>query len=254
MQIVIIGAGNVATHIGIALTKAGMKPIQIFSKTENNAAKLSFLVNTEYTINPDNIKDADIYILAIRDSAIKDIIKYPKLQNKFLVHTAGSVSIDVFKDTTSKYGVFYPLQTLKKSLEVDFTKVPMCIEASEEESLLILKKIASKISDNVYFINSDQRKKLHLAAVYVNNFVNHLFAIANDIVEKTGVDKKILLPLIEQTFMNIEKNNPAQIQTGPALRNDISTIEKHLEQLKQFPKIYTDVYKIITESIQSFNQ
>lgn len=252
MNIVIIGAGNVATHLSIALTKAGLKPVQILSKTENNAAKLAFLINSQYTTNPDELKNADLYILAVSDSAIKEIIEHQKLKNKFLVHTAGSVPMSVFRKVTPKYGVLYPLQTLKKSYEVDFTKVPLCIEACDDDSLLILKQIAYKISDNVNFIDSEQRAKLHLSAVFVNNFVNHLFAIANDIVEKSGVDKKILLPLIEQTFINVQKNNPAHIQTGPANRNDFSTIDKHLELLKQFPNIYSDLYKIISKSIQEF--
>lgn len=252
MNIVIIGAGNVATHLSIALTKAGLKPVQILSKTENNAAKLAFLINSQYTTNPDELKDADLYILAVSDSAINEIIELPRLKNKFIAHTAGSVPMKVFKKVTPKYGVLYPLQTLKKSIEVDFTKVPLCIEASDEQSLLMLKQIAYKISDNVYFVNSEQRKNLHLSAVFANNFVNHLFAIANDIVEKSGVDKKILLPLIEQTFLNIQKNKPAMIQTGPAIRNDFSTIDNHLELLKQFPEIYSSVYKLISKSIQEF--
>ncbi len=254
MKIVVIGAGNVGTHLAIALTKAGLKPIQIFSRSKNKAVKLGFLTDSKTTTEPQDIEEADVYFLTVKDDAIKEVASFPRLRNKFLVHTAGSVDMKILSVFTKTYGVLYPLQTIKKTAELDFFEdVPLCIEAADTEHLEILKKIAEKLSEKVYEITSEQRLKLHISAVFANNFVNHLFAIANNIAEKSGIDKEILKPLIRKTFENVLNYNPAEIQTGPAIRNDISTMQKHLNVLKNFDTESAKLYELLSASIKKFH-
>ncbi len=253
MKIVIIGAGNVGTQLAIALTKSGLKPVQIFSRNKNKAVKLGFLTDSKVATESSDLEDADVYFLAVKDDAITEVASYPRLKNKFLVHTAGSVDMNVLSRFTKTYGVLYPLQTIKKTAELDFFEdVPLCLEASDTDHLTILKQIAEKISEKVYVIDSEQRLKVHIAAVFANNFVNHLFAIANKIAENSGVDKEILKPLIRKTFENVLNYNAVEIQTGPAIRNDLSTLEKHIKVLQDFNTEIGELYKVLTESIKKF--
>ena len=251
MKIVIFGSGNVATHIAKKLAKTEYKIIQIISKRLINAKKLANTINCSYSNEINNIVDADLYILSVKDDVISDIVLHKKLQNKFIVHTSGSVPLTALSRNTKHYGVFYPLQTFNKNSEVNFSDIPLCIEASGEKEYSILENIAQSISRNVIKINSEQRKKMHIAAVFVNNFVNHLFTLANKIIEEENINPDILQSLITITFENIMKNNAFDIQTGPAKRNDRETINKHLKILEEYSKNYAEVYKILTESIIS---
>jgi predicted short-subunit dehydrogenase-like oxidoreductase (DUF2520 family) len=255
MKISIIGSGNVATHLAIAIHNAGEQIVQVFSKNIRNAETLAKKINTKhFTDKFDNIEEADLYIISVSDTAIKQIAAEQKLRKKFLVHTSGSVEMKIFQEYTDNYGVFYPLQTFKKEQKINMQEVPICLEASDKKKLDILQNLSKKISNKIYFIDSHQRKKLHLSAVFVNNFVNHLFAIAAEIIEKEGLNFEILKPLIQKTFENIENNKPSEIQTGPAVRADMEVIRKHIEMLKNYNHNYSEIYKIISESIMTTPQ
>ncbi|TXD49071.1 Rossmann-like and DUF2520 domain-containing protein [Polaribacter sp. IC073] len=231
ISIVIIGDGNVAKHLVNAFLK-----VDTINVTQINSRKL------------ENIPEADITILAVSDAAIAEVSS--KIKNSFVVHTSGSFSMDDLKNTTNK-GVFYMLQTFSKDKEVDFSKVPFCLEAQNEEDYLLLEKLANSIGKKTYAINSEQRKAIHVAAVFVNNFTNHLYKIGNDICIENKVPFEILHPLIDETAQKIKTLSPKKAQTGPAVRNDEKTIENHLHLLNnEQQKIYTILTKSITDSLK----
>jgi predicted short-subunit dehydrogenase-like oxidoreductase (DUF2520 family) len=248
MKIVIIGTGNTATVLGRKLKAAGHDIIQVFGRDSMAASELAYELDTEST-NYWNIvnKDADIYILAVSDIAIEEVMKELHLPNKTIVHTAASVSKNILEKAASHFGVFYPLQSLKK--EVDhLPEIPIIIDASDETTLHELDVLAHSISDKVIEANDEQRLKLHLAAVFCNNFVNHLYVLTEAYCKKEGIDFHLLLPLIKETAERLDDISPSQSQTGPAVRNDRSTIEKHLALLANHPQLQS-IYSILTESI-----
>ena len=248
-KIVIIGAGNLATHLSIALQNAGFKILQIYSRTILSAKQLASQLNAAYTNNLFELnQNADLYLIAVSDTAISEIVKNKCFQNKFLAHTCGSVSIDVFKNYTNNYGVFYPLQTFTKSIKLDFTEIPICIEANSQANKNSLITIAQKISTKIYEINSEQRQTIHLSAIFANNFANHLFNIANEIIKEKNIPFEILTPLIKQTAAKVFNNKPSETQTGPAIRNDKKTIQKHIKMLENNPE-FQNIYQILSSNI-----
>ena len=253
-RIVMIGSGNVATHLSIALSQNNKKIVQIISKTEQNAKILADKVGCAYTAKiEDTVKDADIYIMAVSDNSIGIIAESFPHKEALIVHTAGSVSMDVLSPAGSNYGVFYPLQTFTKDLKLDYSSIPFCIEASKHDIKEKLKTLASDISSSVYEINLRERQILHIAAVFACNFTNHLYSIAADILQSKELPFDILRPLIEETARKAVMMHPDKAQTGPAARNDSFTINKHLEELNQFSD-YQKIYTFISQSILKNSQ
>jgi len=248
MDIVIIGTGNTATVLGRKLKAAGHNILQVFGRDSMTASDLAYELGTEST-NYWNIvnRDADIYILAVSDIAIEEVIKELNLPGKTIVHTAASVSKNILKNASGHFGVFYPLQSLKKEIN-HLPETPIIIDAGDEATLDELNNLAHSISHHVIEANDEQRLKLHLAAVFCNNFVNHIYALAEDYCKKENIDFKLLLPLIKETAERLEDISPSQSQTGPAIRNDRPTIEKHLALLQNHPQLQK-IYSILTESI-----
>ncbi len=200
---------------------------------------------TAITDNLSDLKDADLYIISITDDAIHEFSQKLLLNGKLVVHTSGSIAMNALNGDFNK-GVFYPLQTFTKGQKVNFKKVPICIETEVDNDLPKLEEIASSISKNVYIIDSKQREKLHLSAVFVNNFVNHLYHIADGICKENKIPFEILYPLIIETSKKIKKLNPKDAQTGPAIRNDRKTINHQLMQLTNSQK---EIYSVLTDSI-----
>jgi predicted short-subunit dehydrogenase-like oxidoreductase (DUF2520 family) len=248
MNIVIIGTGNTATVLGRKLKAAGHNIVQVFGRDTSAASRLAYELNTEST-NYWNVvnRDADLYILAVSDIAIREILEELQLPGKTIVHTAASVSKNILKDTTHHFGVFYPLQSLKKEMS-HLPDIPIIIDAGDESTLKELEFLAHSISDQVVEAGDEERMKLHLGAVIVNNFVNHLYALAEAYCNNEGLDFTLLHPLIKETADRIYHVSPSQTQTGPALRNDRETIEKHIELLKKYPHL-KKIYETFTESI-----
>lgn len=246
ISVVILGAGNVATHL-----------YKAFSKAKNSSVKQWFNRNLKpieaYKSNIDviddlsKLKDADIYILAVSDDAIAGLSSKIPFKDKLVVHTSGSVNIHDL-DKKHKRGVLYPLQTFSKDAEIDFANVPICIETIDKKSYPILKTLATGIGSPVKKVNSDQRRVLHLAAVFVNNFTNQLYRIGHEITESEGAEFDILKPLIAETAKKINDLSPYKAQTGPAKRNDKKTINKHLKLLEA-NQHHKDVYELLTNSI-----
>ena len=248
MKIVIIGTGNTATILGRKLKAAGHNIIQVYGRNEKAASDLALELNADTISDLESIdRGADIYLVAVSDSSISEIAKnLGLLQKGVIAHTAGSISKNVLNHS-SRYGVFYPLQSLRKE-SLELPDMPIMIDAGDEETLRVLENVASTISANVVQAGDEQRMKLHLAAVFVNNFVNHLYTKAQEYCEKEKIDFRLLLPLIKETAMRIETTNPLKAQTGPAFRHDAATIKKHEELLDDYSNL-KKIYTLFTESI-----
>jgi len=255
MRITLIGAGNVGVHLGKRLYKKKVKIHQVFSRTLENAKYLGDQINAAYTNQLEEIDGlADIYILAIKDDLIgrvgEQLAKNKTVQKKLVVHTSGAVESTVLAPYFKHYGVFYPLQTFSKNKKVAFKNIPICVDAEKRKDKKRLLFLANQISKKVYTISDQERAILHVAAVFVNNFTNHLFYIASDICTKEQIDFNILQPLIQETVLKIQDQAPLEMQTGPARRGDKATIKKHLLFLRQYPE-YAILYSGLSESIQN---
>ncbi|MEZ5195025.1 MAG: DUF2520 domain-containing protein [Bacteroidales bacterium] len=249
-RIVLIGAGNVATHLGIALSKSGNEIVQVYSRTDNSAIALARKLDTEFTTSLSSInRNADLFLLTVSDDALSNVLKDLNVGNNLLVHTSGFLSMDALARNSENYGVFYPLQTFSKSRSVEMRTMPVCIEANSEKSLGILKSLARQISDDVRNVNSEQRRKLHLAAVFACNFANYMYSVAAQILEDSGIDFDILKPLIAETAAKIQDMIPLEAQTGPAIRGDKSIMDAHLKMLEQYPE-FRAIYKLISTEIE----
>lgn len=245
ISVVIIGSGNVAHHLThIFLKSKNVLVKQLYARSLGKIK--SFEDQVSITDDFETLIKADVYILAISDDAISQVSSLFK-NDSFVVHTSGSVSISALKNKGKK-GVFYPLQSFSKEKKVDFNNVPLCIEAKENANLLLLEKLANTISKKVYRINSLQRSKLHVAAVFVNNFVNYMYTVGDNICNTYDVPFEILHPLIEETALKIKQISPKDAQTGPAKRDDQKTIQRHLNDLNEKQQ---EIYNLITKSIQN---
>lgn len=250
-NIVLIGAGNVATHLGKALHQAGHRIIQVYSKTLKHAEELARFLHSDYTNQLSHInKTADIYLLAVKDYAIDDIIPELRLPDKIVAHTSGTVGMEKLEHISKRYGVFYPFQSMTKHIPVDLSIVPFFIEAADKDTEHVLTELAKSITKLTQVIKTEQRKALHLAAVYANNFTNHLFYIARYILKKEQLPFELLYPLIKETVVKVGNYDPRDIQTGPARREDWKTIDEHLQYLNNYPE-FREVYLVLTESIMA---
>jgi predicted short-subunit dehydrogenase-like oxidoreductase (DUF2520 family) len=248
MKIVLIGSGNVATVLGRKISKAGHEIIQIVSRNEEHAALLAAALDADYTSSFSSVNhSADLYIIAISDNSLLEIDRDLFLEKKLVVHTAGSVPKDILKNVSKNYGVLYPLQSLRKEND-DVFKIPLLIDGNTKDDTTLIYDFAKTISDNVRIVGDESRMKLHVAATIVNNFSNHLYSLTEDYCKKENIDFRLLLPLINETTSRLQYFSPAEMQTGPAARNDSGIIEKHLEMLEKFSAL-KQLYRSFTESI-----
>ncbi len=248
-NVALMGSGNVATHLGMAFVAAGIRVIQVFSRNFEKAETLSRKLSCEATNELAGLTgDADLYVIAISDDAIPDVVTAFPHQGKLLVHTSGSTGMQVLQGKTDHYGVFYPLQTFSRDVALDFGNVPLCLEASDAETGKLLEDLALRLSVNVSWISSEQRRKVHLAAVFACNFVNHMYAQAAEILEDNDLPFELLRPLIQETARKVMEAHPHSVQTGPARRNNRGVIDKHLQMLTHKPDLQ-EMYQFISESI-----
>ena len=248
MKVVIIGSGNVATVLGRLIKRSGHTIIQVYSREIIHANLLAAELQCSATDSYSFIdKNADLYLFALSDVALFELDKTFHFGNKIVVHTAGSVSKDALKNVSLNYGVLYPLQSLRKEIEIA-PEIPFLVDGNTEEALLAIENFAKTLSPNVQETTDEQRCRLHVAAVVVSNFTNHLFALASDYCQEESVDFKLLFPLIEETVRRIHKYSPDAMQTGPAIRNDTVTLDKHFKLLAKYPRLKY-IYIKMTESI-----
>lgn len=248
ISVVIIGFGTVGKHLYDAFSEAkNVNVVQIYNRSES--ALDSINKNVATTTDLLNLVTADVYIIAATDDAVVPVSRKLKLRNELVVHTSGSIATERLSKL-NRSGSFYPLQTFSKGKKIDFRSVPICIEAENRTDLKLLQKLANEISNNVHHITSEQRKSLHLAAVFVNNFTNHMLYIGDRICKESNVPFSILSPLIKETINKLETLSPYNAQTGPAKRGDIDTLERHSEQIQKdiFKKIYSTISNSIKET------
>jgi len=258
MSVVIFGSGNVAVNLAYVFKNKVGSQLHIHGRTETNVKFLADKFGASYSVKYEDIPgDFDLLIISVSDDALPEIVKDPKLKekaaNKLVVHTAGSVSMDILSSLSPNYGVFYPLQTFSKFKIADFKKIPLCLEASSGFNYDKLTKYAVQISEDIRRVTGEQRKYVHLAAVFANNFVNNMFAVSEKILKDHQIDFDILLPLIRETFDKITENKPSAVQTGPAVRKDQKITEKHIELLDG-QETLKELYSLISKNIQEFNQ
>jgi len=246
ISVVLLGAGNVASHLYRAFSKSETISVtQWYNRTITSISSYANEVNI--TDNLTEIKDADIYILAVSDDSISQLSKDLPFENRLIAHTSGSVAMHDL-DKKNKIAVFYPLQTFSKDAELDFTEVPICVEVYQKQNLQLLKDLAIAVGCKPHKISTEQRQTIHLAAVYVNNFTNQLYRIGHEICETKNVEFDILKPLILETAKKIQDMSPYMAQTGPAKRNDKKTIKRHLKQLENDE--HKEIYELLTTSIK----
>jgi predicted short-subunit dehydrogenase-like oxidoreductase (DUF2520 family) len=250
-KIVIIGAGNVATHLANRLKKKGHEILQIISRSAENAKTLSLQIGTPFVTDIKKInKQADIYLLCVPDDEIEKLNKILRLPKKLILHTSGSVDMKALKNISTNIGVLYPLQSFSKQVKVSFASLPVLIEASNATSLQKLKTLALSLSKHVSEVDSNNRLKTHVAATMVNNFTNYLYSLSYDFLTKEKNNSfHLLMPLIKQTVKKIKTHKPSTVQTGPAKRGDDKTIKKHLQLLEKYPN-QKQVYELLTRFIK----
>ena len=232
MRITMIGSGNVAWNLALAFERSDQNVQTVYSRNLKNAEALAQkLFAAEATDKMDfSQSNSDIFIMALKDDLIEFAVQAMKFpQNAIVAHTSGSVGLEVLQSIPNPKGVFYPLQTFSKDKPIDLTNVPVCIEAESNETEKKLQKLALSISEHVCIIDSQDRKNLHLAAVFACNFTNHMYHIARHIMEKEGLDFNILKALIKETSQKALKYGPENVQTGPAARNDQQVLSEHME-------------------------
>lgn len=250
-KISFIGSGNVATHLAKACSKNSITVNQIYSQFCDNSEVLAWQSNAIYICDINELDlNVDLLIFAVKDDVIKSlsghiIAKNPEIK---MVHTSGSVGLDAFEGAATT-GIFYPLQSFSKTKAINISEVPFLITSENEQFKNELKELAGRISNKVYEYTDVQRKDLHIAAVFVNNFSNHLFALAQDYCEKHNLDYQLLMPLIHETIHKIDSISPKDAQTGPARRNDTEILENHLFKLKKENDHLYSIYHLLTDSI-----
>lgn len=242
----IIGSGNVAYHlIHIIRELPHFKLQQVAVRAKE---KVIDFVSKELICAIEDLRPADLTIISVTDGAITEVSESIPYQDCLVVHTSGSSPMNILNIKNRK-GVLYPLQTFSKGKSVDFKKIPLCLEVENKGDMELLKSFAKELSDKVYEITSEQRKSLHVSAVFVSNFVNHMYTIGSEICEENKIPFEILFPLIQETADKIRFIHPKEAQTGPAIRHDEKTIAAHQEYLTN--GTYKNIYKQITESIQN---
>ena len=258
MKIVFLGSGNLATHLSLALKAAGEDILQIFSRTQEHAQALANKLNCASCVSISDIRtDADVYIFSVKDDALPSLISQlcqhltPNTHHPILLHTAGSVPMSVFPSNTQhpspRYGVLYPMQTFSKDRSVNFREIPCFVEASDSNTLEEIKTLASKVSDHVVEMPSEKRRKLHLAAVFACNMVNHCYRLAEKVLEEEGIDFSLYLPLIQETANKVKELSPRKAQTGPMVRYDKNIMDAQISLIND--ERTRQIYRLMADSI-----
>lgn len=246
-RVVIIGSGNVATSLALAL-KDKCELLQIYSRTLAHAQLLAEQVGCDATSDLKQLtQEAQVYIISVKDDAIASIIDAVPDNGALWLHTSGSTPISVFDGKRKQYGVLYPMQSFSKSQPTDMSQVHIFVEGNNETTTQIIKDFSNNISNNVHEASSQERQRLHVAAVFACNFANHMFTLSSEVLNEAGLPFDAMLPLIKTTVEKLEYMTPRQSQTGPAVRGDNNIIEQHLATLTGNKR---KIYRLLSQSIQ----
>ncbi len=245
-RVVLIGSGNVATSLALALN-GKCHLVQVYSRSMASAEALASRVGAQATNDLSQIvTDADIYVISVVDDAITRVLETCPARGGLWVHTSGSTSIDVFKGKRSRYGVLYPMQSFSKSCPARMHEVHIFIEGCDSCATQEVKELALLLTNNVHEITSTERERLHVAAVFACNFANHMFTLSSEVLDEAGIPFDAMLPLIKTTIAKLDNLTPTQSQTGPAARGDVNVIERHLQSLSGDKH---DIYRLLSQSI-----
>lgn len=249
MKVIILGSGNLATRLSVEMMRKGMPVGQVYSHTPEHAEQLAEQLGCPWTTDPEQVgTDADLYVFSLKDTALADVITRIRPNKGLWVHTAGSMPMEVFNGYTERYGVLYPMQTFSKTRPVDFSRIPIFIEAHRLEDGQMLQEWAKRLSGDVRFLSSEKRRSLHLAAVFACNFTNHMYALAAKLLQAQDIPAEVLWPLTDETAAKIHAMPPAKAQTGPAIRYDENVINKHIAMLADYPDLQ-EIYRQLSQSI-----
>lgn len=253
MKSVIIGSGNVASILGMKILQAGHEILQVSGR---NTQKVNLLAEKLHCPSNDDFRyisrEAELYLVAISDDALPDLHKFLHLDHALVVHTAGSVGMNILSKVSVNNGVLYPLQTLRIEMTVTH-EIPLLVDGNTPETLTLIQDFAETISGKVKHADDEKRLRYHLAAVLSNNFANHLFTLTEEFCRNESLDFLLLQPLINETVSRLQYRSPKELQTGPAARQDMNTIHTQLELLSNYPELKR-LYQMITESILSGKQ
>lgn len=247
MTLSFIGSGNVATHLALAFHKAGHTIAQIYSPTANHAIALAEKVQARSVTNPQTL-ETNICIIAVKDDAIPQLAKTLRLPNSIILHTSGSVDMDILSPISPHYGVLYAPQTFVRDTPIDYSRLQFCLEGESEQTLSTIQELARSLSSHTHLLSSLQRRKLHLASVIINNFGNALNALSQEMLQQDQIPFEILHPLVEQTAQKIHNGDLWSQQTGPAMRHDTQTIQTHIAMLEGSPDLQ-QIYRLMTQII-----
>ncbi len=248
-RVVVIGSGNVAEILAGAIAASEYVPVQIFARNRERGEYIAGKVGCGWTDDPKSLAEADIYLISVSDTAVGPIARTLDFGGSVVAHTAGSVSIDELSGCSEHTGVFYPLQSFTAGRSLDLHGVPFFIEGSSDRAVESLRDLGDALSGRVIEIRSEERKRLHLAAVFVSNFANHMFALGENLLEEYGLSAEWIKPLMRETADKaLQASSATTVQTGPARRNDLETQRKHLELLQDWPRMQ-QLYKMISQSI-----
>lgn len=241
-----IGSGNVAWHFSKMFKSIGIEIIEVYSRNQEEAKKLSIELESKHVGRLEDISiEGDIIVLAVNDDSIEKVAT-AITSKSLIVHTSGTASLD--KISSLRSGVIWSIQSLRKGQSTDYSKIPFLVESNNQADSIALHELVSKVSNTVFIKNSEERLKAHLAAVIANNFVNHFYSISNEILEQAHLPFSILLPIIEEETRKVHTYKPEEIQTGPASRGDQKTIESHLNLIQE--KELKEIYRLISDRIK----
>ncbi|MBK8487488.1 MAG: DUF2520 domain-containing protein [Chitinophagales bacterium] len=251
-QISIVGTGNIAWHLVQMFCNAGLQIQHIYGREFKKASALANICNaTAKQLKTENSESNNsIVFFAVADDAIREVASTFNVEEIVSVHVSGAVESKVLHFEKNQFGVYYPLQSFSKEVHTNYNVIPVCIVAQDKQVELMLIEIANKISNSVCTISDAQKSKLHLAAVIVNNFTNFLYGEAFRIIEEAGLEKNILFSLMQETIEKLRIGSPAEMQTGPARRGDVNTMQKHHALLKSNPELMK-LYDVLSNSIQN---
>lgn len=255
MKIVFIGAGNLATQLALSLQEAGHDILQIYSRTMTSASALASRLECDATDSLEKVsRGADVYIFAVKDTVLRQLAAslIPGRDEALFLHTAGSMPADVFAGACH-YGVFYPMQTFSKSRRVQFSEIPCFVESPDKDDLEKIKTLASSVSGRVYEVSADDRRQLHLAAVFACNFVNHCYALSAELLAERHIPFEVMWPLTDETARKVHEMSPAEAQTGPAVRYDENVMGKQKTLLENHPQ-WKEIYESMSRSIHELAQ
>jgi len=247
-SLALFGAGNVAQHLSKALHSKGVSFTQVFSRNLEHAQNLAKELKAEATDKAENVRPIDAFLFSLSDDAYSSVLEKVQASESLLIHTSGNLGLDLFEGHSQRRGVFYPFQTLSDGQKIDMKTVPLFIESNTTADLQSIEKLAKKISQNVHRISDDDRRSYHLAGVFTNNFVNHMYFHAKQICEREGLSFELLEPLMRETLSKVIALGPRQAQTGPARRADEKVLNRHYAQLEDHSDTQK-LYQTLSESI-----